>query len=406
FHPQDVSISYENGWANLYLKPNDSLFIEFDPSSLEQDTYELSGSNPTTSENIRDFFRFHNPYSYEPKYGDSVSIEEYLSDLEQQMSIEDSVLHVFIKQYNPTEEFVHWAKKNNRYSIAGNLLLYFWHFDVNHNQYKTEIYDTDLFPVDDDAAIVSGAYLTHLNNYVMAKYFKGDTVLIKFSEKKDVIGAYTRIFERLINIEQKSLSRDILHYMLFGWIFRDNSKEEAEILFKNFGSNISNKLLYNILQKKKSRIESQDEKQETILDLKLNSKSETVNKFWKSISTKHKNKIIYIDIWATWCGPCRSEIPHAIDLHNSFEDKQVAFVNLCLASSRDDWEKSVIQNHIKGDNYFFNEDETAILREELKFHGYPTYMIINKKGKFVNKNAPRPSSGGTIKDLLNKLIEE
>ncbi|MEN8194825.1 MAG: hypothetical protein ABFS12_18535, partial [Bacteroidota bacterium] len=32
FHPQDVSISYENGWANLYLKPNDSLFIEFDPS--------------------------------------------------------------------------------------------------------------------------------------------------------------------------------------------------------------------------------------------------------------------------------------------------------------------------------------------------------------------------------------
>ncbi len=402
-NPQDIYLSYENGGAYLYLKPFDSLFIEFDSKSLEQDMYEISGSNPATSKYIRDFYKFQGPYSYEPKYGDSVTEQEFLNDLEQQMNVEDSVLNEFSKLYNPTDEFMHWAKKNMIYSIAGNLLVYIWYFDVNHKQYKSEIYNTDLFPVDDDFAIISGNYLVHLNNYLI-KYYR-DTVLTKYSEKNEVFAASTYLFDKLIKTEKPGISRDIMIYKFFLGLL-ENPFSGRDALWKKYEDYIGNQELVNILREKKSRIENQDNGEETALKLKFNTKSESIENYWKTITSKHKDKIIYVDIWATWCGPCRDEIPHAIDLHDYFEGKPVAFVNLCLASKKDDWKKFLTQNHIGGDNYFFNEDETKLLRDDLKFHGYPTYMIIDKNGALIEKNAPRPSSDEEIKNVLMKLLNK
>ncbi len=130
-----------------------------------------------------------------------------------------------------------------------------------------------------------------------------------------------------------------------------------------------------------------------------------MRKFLETLHSKHKNKIIYIDIWETSCGPCRAEIPFEIELQDYFKSKSVAFVNLCLSSKKEDWEKVISQNHIKGDNYFFNEEETDLIRSGLKFPGYPTYMIMDKKGNLINKDAPRPSWGVEIRNILNKLLK-
>jgi len=404
---QDVALNYENGLAILYLRPNDSLFLDIDANLFKQDAYpnfEVSGSNHSTTENIRDFRQFHSNYDYGPKLGDSVTVEEYLSDLKKQNSVRDSVLNEFSKQHNPNEEFMHWAKKNNKYSIAGRLLGYYEYFDVNHNQCKPEIFDTNLFPVDDDSAFVSSNYLVHLKDYLMTKYYR-DPALAKFAERKDVFGATAYLFDNLIKNETSGLSRDIMLYNFFLGLL-ENSFAGRDSLWERYEPHLNNKLLVNILREKKLISANRKKTNETTLDLMTKSKSEIVQKFWKTFSTKYKDKIIYIDIWATWCGPCRSEIPYAIDLQNYFKGKPVAFVNLCLASKKDDWKKFIAQNHIEGDNYFFNRDETALLRGELKFHGYPTYMIIDKEGKLADKNAPRPSTGKTIIDLLDKLIEE
>jgi len=64
------------------------------------------------------------------------------------------------------------------------------------------------------------------------------------------------------------------------------------------------------------------------------------------------------------------------------------------------------ENNIRGDNYFFNDAQTQILRDKLKFEGYPTYMIIDKNGKLIDKNAARPSSNEILRKRLNELITE
>lgn len=413
FNPQNVTLYYENGWANLYLKPNDSLFINIDANLFKQEKYpyyEITGTNPSTAKYIRDYYKFRSSYSFEPKYGDSVTVKEYLNDLEQQISVKDSVLNEFNKQHNPNDEFLHWAKKKNKYEVAANLLLYFWYFDVNRQELKPEIYDTKIFPVDDDSAIITGDdYLTHLTNYFETKYYMDqDSVIFKLFNEKGFFTSYSYLFDKLIKAEKPGLSKDIMIYKFILKTFNmiEISSEDRDAIWEKYKHYIKEQELVKILKEKKYRIENQDDDEVTTLEMNLNSKSGIIQKLWETISTKHKNKIIYIDIWATWCGPCRSEVPHAIELHNYFEGKPVAFVNLCMASKKDDWKKFIAQNHIKGDNYFFNEDETKLLREELKFHGYPTYMIMDQKGNLINKNAPRPSSGDEIKGVLNKLLEE
>ena len=128
--------------------------------------------------------------------------------------------------------------------------------------------------------------------------------------------------------------------------------------------------------------------------------------FWKILKEKYKGKVIYIDIWATWCGPCRGEIPYAIELHEYFKGKHIAFANLCLSSNKNEWKKIVKNNNIKGDNYYFNKAQSQLLRNKLQFKGYPTYLILDKKGNLVDKDAPRPSSGERIKKILNKWNEK
>jgi thiol-disulfide isomerase/thioredoxin len=334
--------------------------------------------------------------------GDSVTDKEYLLELKHQLIIEDSVLNEFSKKYNPNEEFMHWAKKNNKYSIAGHLLYYYWYFDVNRNQRKPEIYDTKIFPVNDDAAIVTGYYLEYLNNYLNIKYFSNPHIADVF-EREGASAASNVIFDNIIANENPCLSRDIMLYNTLLDLMESPFPGQDSV-FQNYAPYLSSEVLINILNEKRAAFENREETNKTTLNLGLNSNSEIIRNFWETISSKHKDKIIYLDIWATWCGPCLAEIPSAIDLHSHFENKPVAFVNLCLASERDDWKKILTKHHIKGDNYFFNEDETKLLEDELNIRGYPAYMIIDGNGDIINKNAPRPSSGNEIKDLLNKLL--
>lgn len=77
-----------------------------------------------------------------------------------------------------------------------------------------------------------------------------------------------------------------------------------------------------------------------------------------------------------------------------------------MSSSKAEWEKAIKNRHIEGENYYFNRAQSELLRNKLKFPGYPSYMIIDKNGNVVDDNAPRPSSNEIIKKKLKKLISE
>ena len=118
----------------------------------------------------------------------------------------------------------------------------------------------------------------------------------------------------------------------------------------------------------------------------------------------HRGKVIYIDFWATWCAPCRAEIPDAKRLARRFASEDVVFLNLCARSSREDWTRMVRQKELGGTQLFLGDAEYEELAKRFGVRGFPTYVLIGKDGTISERNAPRPSSGDEIESRIRSLL--
>jgi len=124
---------------------------------------------------------------------------------------------------------------------------------------------------------------------------------------------------------------------------------------------------------------------------------------FKQLIKSLSGQVIYIDLWASWCMPCRASMPDSRKLKNSFKGKPVSFVYLSLDEKFSNWEKASKEEGIfKDENSFLliNPKEAA-LTKQINLKSIPRYLLFDKKGKLIHQNAPGPSS-----DELNRLIDK
>lgn len=68
----------------------------------------------------------------------------------------------------------------------------------------------------------------------------------------------------------------------------------------------------------------------------------------KTLVNQYPNKVLYVDIWATWCGPCRSEFPYSKELFSVIDTSQIGMIYLCSNSRKEDWENTVMMEGLQG----------------------------------------------------------
>ena len=110
-----------------------------------------------------------------------------------------------------------------------------------------------------------------------------------------------------------------------------------------------------------------------------------------------KGKYVYIDVWATWCGPCCKEIPFLQQLEEKMQGQKIAFVSISWDRNRNDWEKALDEKKLGGVQLHFGGDETFFKEYGIEF--IPRFILLDKKGKVVNAYMTRPSDLKTEETL-------
>ncbi|KXX70206.1 TlpA disulfide reductase family protein [Flammeovirga sp. SJP92] len=113
-----------------------------------------------------------------------------------------------------------------------------------------------------------------------------------------------------------------------------------------------------------------------------------------------KGKYVYIDVWASWCGPCLGEIPSLKALEENHKDGDVVFVSLSVDQDTKAWKKMVEKKELHGNQFHYSGNQGFI--EKFNISAIPRFILLDKEGEVKVANAPRPSSD-EIKSLFQEL---
>ena len=109
--------------------------------------------------------------------------------------------------------------------------------------------------------------------------------------------------------------------------------------------------------------------------------------------------LIYIDVWATWCGPCIREHPYWDTLMEEYADADVAFLTVSIDNSREPWEKMVTEKNMGGYTWFAENAWESEIAEYFMIRGIPRFLLLDRNMKIIDPSAERPS--GRIRETLN-----
>ena len=105
-----------------------------------------------------------------------------------------------------------------------------------------------------------------------------------------------------------------------------------------------------------------------------------------------RGKYLYIDVWATWCSPCREEIPYMARLYEHFaKDKRIALVSISVDSNVKTWEQFIEREKPAWAQYVVDRKTNAFLDKEYRIYGIPHFMLIDPEGRFIAYSFSRPS---------------
>lgn len=119
--------------------------------------------------------------------------------------------------------------------------------------------------------------------------------------------------------------------------------------------------------------------------------------------SSYKGKIILIDFWASWCGPCVKSIPAINRLMDEVKDLPIAILPVSVDINEDHWRNAIKKYNYKGTQLL---DKQSLLAAYYKVLGYPTYVIIDQDGKLVDGNAAKPTDGESLKRQLIELVKK
>ncbi|HTU23070.1 MAG TPA: TlpA disulfide reductase family protein [Gemmataceae bacterium] len=119
--------------------------------------------------------------------------------------------------------------------------------------------------------------------------------------------------------------------------------------------------------------------------------------------SEYRGKVVLLDFWASWCGPCRSMFPHERSLVQKYEGRPFAFLGIDEDDDRETLQKAQKEHKLNWRSWW---DEGGSVAREWQVRGFPTLYLIDHKGLIRWHEVGVPEDLKKMDELIERLVKE
>lgn len=398
-----INLKHDKVNTTLFLTQGDSVNVKYDASDYNE-TVSFSGANTSENQYLKEkaILTAEIREKFEPKYIlNRLSAEEFILKIDSIHNPVEALFNDFDANNELNKNFSFNEKETVRYDKATDLLLYSFTFD-NHERDSL-----DQLPENFDSYLES----TNLNEEQLADNFS----YINFVRNRINTMTETEYNSDSSNYDDGSAYYYIQLKHIFDQVQNPKVLQEILVLTTTDKLRIDyegvNDSIFNVLD-------------QHIKDSEKFAELKTLKAGWDKIASgkkapelqgedldgelhslsDFKGTYVYVDTWATWCGPCKVELPHLEDLQERFKDDNITFISISIDRNYEDWKNMVTDKNMMGVQLIAQDELQKHLTESYKIAAIPRFILIDKEGVIINPNAPRPSEN--IGSILQELIDK
>jgi thiol-disulfide isomerase/thioredoxin len=422
--PLDVLLLYKTNFSIL-IHPGDSIFLEFDGSKEDRNdlfkTLKYSGDAAKINNDAATFQKMYfSSNIYASVISNQNAIKSYNDFKYKQFrdSLKDeeqNLLKKFISDFNPDSEATKWAKifldveyyrdliaYPDFHRLANNLKRQDWEVPLSYFDFLK-----DHFSFNDSVLICSFSINGFVNCYSVYLLEKTRNENKQLFNSKDYFKNHPAVMDSLRFYGAIQYTKDpLLKQLVLTEILQQNLEQSNTRMFTKYEREISEIItkpylrepLFDIYLQTTNNLKNPIQASDAILN-KLDGTS--IETDIKKILSDNKGKVVYMDCWATWCGPCIAEIPASKKLMKDYNSDDVAFIFICLDSEEKNWKATLSKHSLGGQHYFLTKNQSSDFRNTFNIKGIPHYILFDKNGNIIENGTQRPS---LIEDKLENLL--
>ena len=377
-------------YGKLFLKPGDDIKLALDGSNFDA-TLAFTGEGAMENNYLIQSLLYEQSLGIDTRTIFSLDKKNFFKQLDSLNQLAQTFTDNFVEnEPNIDMNFINFERAKLKFDYASNIINY-----PGYHRYFTQ----EEIPLDDnETSSLKEVYIDDEKFLKISEFINFTNAYIEWLANKEMPASKPVEFLanqfKILNTlsDQQEIKNEVLYHKLNTHLKQIGTTGLENILadFNKACTNEAYKEEINTLYEKWSKLAAgQPAFGFSYLDIEGN----------EVALSDFKGKYVYIDVWATWCGPCKREIPFLTKIEEEFHDKNIVFMSISTDENKEAWERMVKEKNMQGVQ--LHAGRGSSISKDYIINFIPRFILIDPEGNIVNSNAPRPS--GNLSQLLNSL---